>query len=1251
MMISVKNAHANNLKNVSVEIPIGKVTALTGVSGSGKSTMLNEILGAYGSRNFTRISSKTIKDALLTRDSVDVEAVENLPNTILIDVKSSVSNPISTVSTFSGIHEILRNLYTEYGNIYCEKCGNVVYRDYSLIKRLCVDLKIDNLFKEVLNFIENQGSIHNIEYFDKDGNSTTVEKKKSLATVYFLFDHVNEKLIKEFNKQFSCSVCVISEETNNIYDFIKEIECTSCHAIGANLIRSRASYNTAYEDGGGACRCCHGSGKVMSIKREKVFLDTSKGILNGASNFITTKGIKYSMVTEKFIGALYDELKLDISTPVSDLSDKNFQAVMYGLKKKITFMDRIGGKKTLTFEGVMNYLDAGYRAHKGEDILASLFDEAVCSECQGSRFDKSNYRFMFCGKSISDLMRMTLSEIGDWCRKIKQEAPEKSHKYLERIIKETDNFNLLSCGHLTLSRPSNTLSGGELQRIRICALLNADIHGLCYLLDEPSSGLHYSDIENLAVLLRKICECGNTIVMVEHNKKLLSYCDYIIDMGPYGGIRGGNILFSALIDSIGDYNTATTRTLLATGQETQRFDVESIEMKNFLAFNNLTNNNLKNISVKFPKDAFTIVCGISGSGKSTFVRQVVYSAVNADLSRYGFDGVDYLGQASKVTTNQSTVSSLIKISDYISKLYEKASKSKIKRNCFKIGSSDGKCQCCGGKGALYSVADEFIGICDQCGGFGFDENVLSVRVDGLNIYEFYNTNLEDLRTVIKDAKIKKIVELGCRLGVGYLNFARQSKTLSKGELQRVSLLQVLIGKEKNHLLILDEPSKGLHTVDVANLIFVLREVTSAGNTVLVVEHNPEMIKNADYIIELGGTGVDGGYVLFQGKPEEISGTPTAKMLEGFEVEKKVELQKQENKIMIEGENSVLKYVPHNLYYDKENADVLVKAVKRSRDDFLSIAIPNNSMFSRINRNIIKSDTPLMMVVDFGEKIKYNISISDALGIRQFLCDEAVSETESNIAKYVFDPLSLTGKCSNCKGTGKSLAVDEDFFFQDGELNSTCKTFLKNSTDYSKLSKALKNDGLDIAKDVGDMTDKEKIALFWGTDKLCDIDGKFKRWEGIIPYFIQYHSYYPDKSSNAVFKKKTKIICPVCKGEQLKIKYLDYKCCGLSFREWMTLNVDQLLEILDAIETENITVIKERLIVIKKMGLGSVALSNELIALDEITAAKVKLASFYFNRIYDIGIVVKNISAVEQRDSQIIRNMLEELTTTNTVWIV
>lgn len=1251
MQITIKNAYAHNLKNISATIPMMEITALTGVSGSGKSTLLKDIIGAYGASNYTKIASKTVKDALTINDTVEVDNIENLPNTILIDIRSTITNPISTVSTVSGIHELLRNLINEYGEIRCSKCGEVVKRDFSLIKSLSVDLILNEKFEDAINFIKKHGAVNRIDYFDKNGKKTSDEKKKALASIYFIFNKASEKIIKEFSKSYGCSVCVVSETAKCIYDFEKEIECANCNHIGPNLIRRRMSYRTQYLDGGGACRCCGGSGKILSIKKERIFHDRTKGILNGASLFVNAKGIKYSTVTEKFLEAVYERLNINIETAIDALSEKEIYAILYGINDEIEFTDRIGGKKKLIFEGITAYLDSAYRAHKGGEALLNLFDESICPECQGSRFDSNITSFFYGGETINSFMNKSLSDLGEWCKENITIASKGAKKYIERIANEIENFELLSCGHLALSRASNTLSGGELQRIRVSALLNSDIHGICYLLDEPSSGLHYSDIENLAVLLRKICRLGNTIIIVEHNKKLLSYCDHIIDLGPCGGQQGGNILFNAPINDIDKYDTATTRVMLDEGTFNVGTRLYAVNNDEYIEFSNLTYNNLKNVSVRFPKNSFTVVCGVSGSGKSTFVRRAVLASVESNPISYGFDDVEYLGQENKVTTSISTVLSLTKMGDYIAKLYEKSSGSRLKKNCFMLGSLDGKCRFCGGKGKIYSSADELLGVCDHCKGYGFNEEVLKVYIDGLNIYDLYNMNLEDLGKSVKDVKIKEVSEIGTKLGVGYLTFSRQAKTLSKGEYQRVSLIKTLAGNVKNRLYILDEPSKGLHISDTESLIYMLQKISDSGNTIIAVEHNPEIIRNADYIIEFGGTGRKGGYLLFQGKPNNISGTPTAKMLTRF-VAKGTEVICRKEKEIIVDENGILqRYTPHKVYYAQDQKDALLKAAKKAQDVFLSVAIPNNSMFSHIDRNIIGTDTPIMRIIDFAEKVKYNISISEAVGVRRLLCKAADMHNRDSVARYVFDPQSQTGKCVVCGGTGMAASVDENYFLHDGELNTICKKFLKNSTDYMKLSKLMKKDGIDITKKVKAMNREEHMALFWGTDELYEVDGRTERWEGIIPYFIQFHKYYTDKNADEMFKLRSDIVCPVCDNELLKTEYIHYMCSGLSYKEWMSFPIDYLVKKIRVDSDFYIEEIYKRLLLLCKMGLEKKKLGDDLFSLDAVAAGKVKIASTYFNRIYDMGLVVNNMGVISNKEKCVIEEMLRDLASVNTVWIV
>lgn len=1250
-MISVKNAYANNLKNISVNIPREKITAITGVSGSGKSTLLKEILGAYGAQNFTRISSKTVQDSLRLENNVFVDEIENLPNTVFIDVKNTVTNPISTVSTISGIHELLRNIFVEYGSIRCEMCGNIVKRNFSLIKKLQADLRIDNTFDVALAFIKENGVIYDVKYFNKNGKPTTDKKSRSLATVYFGFNNISENIIREFNRRFGCSIYVWSNANKKVYDFIKEIECPECNSIGVNLIRSRFSYSTSYDDGGGACECCHGSGLKLKIKIANLFQDTSKGILEGASPVINEKGIKYSTVTEKFIEALYKVLNLDIHTPIRLIPDELLNIIINGYNKEITFKDRIGGKKTLIFEGISAYLEKSFQSRKNIALLEDLFEKCSCSKCEGGRLDYGINRFEFCGESMYSLIHMSLNELGDWCKKNVKNAPGNSYKYLNKIIKETAIFNLLSCGHLPLFRASSTLSGGELQRIRIGALLNSNIYGLCYLLDEPSSGLHYKDIENLSLLLHEICEQNNTIIMVEHNKKMLSYCDYIIDMGPFGGKRGGNILFSSFVDKIRNYDTATVRALYDSDSYMHMNKCKSDRTDDFLVFKNLTYNNLKNVSVNIPRDSFTAVCGVSGSGKSTFIKQAVYNLIRQNPQKYGFKQIDYLGQESKVINKRSTVASLIQIGDYIAKLYEKASNRKIKKNNFLLGSSEGKCPNCNGRGIFTSETDELIGICDFCNGYGFNNDVLTIKINGLNIYELYNMNLEDLVDTIKDEKLKDIAKLSCRLGIGYLSLSRLVKTMSKGELQRASLIRVLASKEAKHLIILDEPSKGLHTVNVGDLVYALKELSIVGNTIITVEHNPDMIRNADYIIEFGGTGANGGHLLFQGNPKDIKDTPTAVMLSETKLKNHFTKKKENHIIKIEHNDSVLEYAPHNIYHCDNVKEILTMAAKQARENFLSVSIPNNSMFSKINKNNIEASTPIMFIIDFRERLKYAISISEALGIHRLLCEQAVMENGEDIARYVFDIRSRTGKCPICNGIGMVWDVDKELFLKDGELNTTCKKFLKNSTDFIKLSKAHKKDGINISISLKEMNEIEKRILFYGSEKIYDIEGKKERWEGIIPYFIQYHDYYLDKGSPKVFDEKEEIVCPVCNGTKLKHDYQNYKCFKLTFIEWMSLRIDMILERLQTNESGDISKIKDYLLSFKEMNIANLALGTELSSLDSETAAKVKLLSFWFNRIYDAGLVVRNITDLDSNSQKMISKILNKLKDSNTVWVV
>lgn len=1244
--IIIKNAYANNLKNIDVEIPIGKITSFTGVSGSGKSSLLKNILASHGYNNFSRISNKTVSNSLKIESFVKAEKIENMPNSILIDVKSSISNPASTVSTVSGIHETLRNLFVEFGELICNCCGEKIKRDFNIIEHLSVDLRIDDSFQEAITFIEENGKIISISYFDKEGKVTNIETKKSLATIVFQLKKITEKSVIEFNNLYKCRIKVFNISSKREYDFIREIECNKCHKVFPSNLKGRYSFTTLFTDGGGACKCCSGRGKISYLDKDSIFKFPQKCIFDGASNFISSKGIKYTTITEKFIEAVYKQINEKIDTPIEKLSKKSKNILLYGYDNEITFCDRTGGKKCLKYEGIISYLLNAYNAGKGKDTLHSVIEEKLCEECKGTRIDKTIWNIKLLGMDIGTLLNYSLSDLGKWCNSIKKNFSSKPQQYIEKIIKEIENFNKLSCGHLALYRSSNTLSGGELQRIRVCALLNSNISNMCYLLDEPSSGLHYCDIEKLGKLLQEMVEKHNTVIMVEHNKKLLQYSDYIVDLGPFGGNKGGKVLFSDDFCNIFKYKTQTTNALSTTFQNAL-YREEKV-FGEYVDFKNLTYNNLKNISVKFPKEAFTTICGISGSGKSTFIKNAVIPSIEKNPQEYGFEKLIYLSQEGKVATTLSNVATLLDISTYIAQLYEK--KSKIKKSSFLLSSKDGKCKYCGGTGKIYSDENEVIGICDYCNGIGFSQDVIKVKIDGVNIYDIYNTSLEELGDIIGDKKINSIAKACMNLGVGYLTLSRTSKSLSKGERQRISLVPILLEEYKDTLIIMDEPSKGLHPSDSIKLINSIKQIVDIGNTIVVVEHNPDLIQNSDYVIEFGGTGQDGGYLLYQGNPKKMSETPTSEIfIKPIEI-KKIVADNDDNQIEIY-DNSLDKidYKLFNTYKIKDEAqkELLTKAARRSRDNFLSVAISNNSMFSKVDSFEIETKTPLILDIDFHEKIKYNISLYNALGISDVIKKIAVIENGSSIAQYIFDDLSSTGKCYLCKGIGHVFSVKATFFKSNNELTSECKKFLKNSTNFSKISKFLKKDGIDITKsDISKMNKEEKTSLFWGKENLYEIDGKNDNWKGIIPSFIEYHNYYSEKEGEEIFRSRVSISCPICNGERVKNQYANMKVCNLTFSEWQGKDIDEIDNIL--IRAKNNETIAEYIHLLNLVGLGKHKLGEELISLDANEAAMIKLLSLYFNRIYGAGIIIRNF---EGKKINLLQKIFNNLSETNTLWIM
>lgn len=1239
MKIHVRQAYENNLKHISVDIPLYQITGLTGVSGSGKSTLLKNVLAASGSADYTRIQTKTIRDALRISDFVKAESVSNMPLSIFIAAKNIVSNPMSTVSTVSGVQEILRNLFTGFGEIHCPDCGTMVSSSILANAVFSAELIYDERYEAALTYIRKRGEILSESFFDRKNKPVKPwAKTAALALVRFSLRQPGDQIIRDLHKQFGCDVLVC--DSRGEYDPLSAVRC-SCGRILPRIARSRLSFATPFNEGGGACRHCNGSGSVVSINRDALIQDMGKSIFQGGIRFLTEKGLAYTTVTERFVQAAADLYGINTSEPLCRIPEKNLEKLFYGSDDVITFRDRVGGKKSLSFQGIVPYLCQSYIQGKGGTSLAACCIRRPCPQCGGLRLDREVDCIVLFGKTISELLSMTLTELRDWAAEV--QVPAEARIYLDRLQRKTDYFCRVSCGHLSLGRSSKTLSGGELQRLRICAMLNSSVNRLCYLLDEPSSGLHASEVESLGALLRELCTQGNTVVMVEHNQNLLRFCDHIVDLGPVGGNAGGYLLFSDRLSQVSQYDTATAALLSGKTEATLPALTAAQELQTpCFTFANLTQNNLKNITVRIPTGCFSVICGVSGSGKSTLLRDVVLEKIGKDPQAFGVRAVSFLGQSGGAMPATSTVVTLLKLSDHIAKIFSAASS--LDRSYFLPNSKYGKCTVCEGKGVLFSESGETIGVCNTCHGKCFSSQVLSLRVRGTNIDELLNVPLDQLGTLTDDKKMIRLSFVFGLLGIGYLTLSRKTRSLSTGELQRVRLAYSLSNsEEKGQLYLLDEPSKGLHNKDVGNLAKAIHLLVDAGNTVIAVEHNAHLIADSDYLVELGGTGRDGGYLLYNGVPSGLSDTPTAQLLrqalEGHPAPPLEELPVSAPPVLPD-----------------LGPEQIREIARRTVEEYLSVAIPNNIFFSRVHSVQQTQGIPCLQLIDFSERIRYDISLYAALGIRESLiaCACASNPVEGGILRYVLNDESPTGKCARCGGSGAITLVDEAFFMENGALTKACARFLQNSTCYKEAAKTLRSDyGIHITKPLAEMNLDERQTLFWGWPTPLKAAGKQMTWPGIIVSFLQNHHHYPDPMAEKLYTARRKESCPVCGGELLRPEYRKLQFLGMTYGELMTKPVQDLNHAVDA-RACCIPAAKKALSILSllaEVGLGDVTLNQMLAQMDGCRAALVRWISMFVNRTADIGIVVDHWEGLNQKTIAFLEKTASDWRKTNPVWFI
>ena len=1264
-MIEVRGAHANNLKHISLSIPHNTVTGVTGVSGAGKSTLLRNVLGSYGALNFARLRSKTVRDALTIDDVVDIDAIENLPQTLLIEVTNYVTNPSSTLSTVSGIHHLLRDMFTLAATVRCGACDQEAPADlFAVLDKYVefteVDVLYNRSYQEVVDYLSSSGQVLGEVFFDRDGRVAKNARARSLATLTAALPAISESFVKDLKLRFKATARFKVRGIDVCLNPLHQTICPGCLGLLPRLSRSRFSFNVDYDDGGGSCRECRGTGLTLSVPPEHLIADTEKPILTGGLNFVHDSGIKYTKITETFLRAFCKQHGIPMDLPVGRMEKRQLDLLLHGSDTAIAFRDRVGGTKELPFRGIANYLAEAYLKGRRQKALAAVVAEAPCPCCRNTRIDPAIDAFAIGHTVLRDLLGMTFKELLDWARSSLGEPHFAGvGSSLRRLVSMLEMYEQVACLHLGLNRSSSTLSGGELQRVRLCAMVNANIRHICYLLNEPTSGLHHRDVGRLAELFSTMRNRDNTLILVDHSKRLLSACEHIVELGPGGGPEGGEVLFSGPRAALGSYETPTARYLRGEGSSlTDRSGTRAEVGEGNRAFTlqGLSLNNLKCVSASIPYNSVTTVCGVSGSGKSSFLKAVAERVAHSETA-CGFDNVVYLEQRGLQTRRSTTVGSLLRVNENVARAFAKSSG--LNGRHFLLSSELGKCGYCKGRGFLAGAQREQLSLCPRCGGRCFNADTLVHKLAGMTVDDVLNTSVSGFSRVAFTEDLTRISTICGQLGIGHLSLSRKLGTLSKGERQRVLLVRLIAQSEPGTLCFLDEPSKGLHHDDVLKLSRVLKELALSGTTILAVEHEPTMIRASDHTIEFGpGAGDEGGQVVYSGSPQLMSGTPTADALlaETRELPLPAEVPRPPGTgcYFVTRKSVRTELTRHATNRLADNAGTLVRAFRRAEDAFLDAAIVGGWPMREEETLLI--DMPLASVVDFGAHRAGNqVSLCDALNIsssliRGFIADADAREAE--LLKCVFSDTSNIGKCIRCRGLGRRETLPRQLFLEGNELSRKAVRFLANSTNFGEARRAvLRTSGLDINKPFSMMTKREGEILFDGLAEMVEGNsGVYLEWKGLFEHAIANYRHYPDKEAGRRFPAhKRSVVCPFCGGKGLQDQFAKTQYCGLAYSEWMTRPTRDVASSLDRKNPDgNRDRISGTLTLLHELCDEELQLQNNLSALDGATRGLIRLVSLFTNNVYGTIIGMRNLKRLTPIQRKRVRDMASSWKRSNTI---
>lgn len=917
--IIVKGARENNLKNINIELPKNKLIVMTGVSGSGKSSLAFDTIYAEGQRRYVESLSAYARQFLGGTDKPDVDSIEGLSPAISIDQKTTNKNPRSTVGTVTEIYDYLRLLYARIGVPYCPNhhkpiTSQSIEEMTIQVMNLEVGTKIrvmapvihgeKGTFKDLIDGFRKDGYVRicvDGEEYDLSSEFELSKTKKHNIEVIIdrliIKPEIRSRLYESIENACKLSHGKVLINVVNGEDFLmsEKYACPDCDFSLPELEPRIFSFNAPY----GACPDCKGLGIKYKIDEDLVIPNRELSINAGAIVAVNTD--ESNNITNTELNTVADFYGIDLNKPVKDLKREELNIILYGSKDILEFnySSKTGNKRTKKdyFEGIITNLERRYIETKSAWIrewIEQYMTELECPTCKGARLDSSVLSVLIGKKNIYELTKLSIRELHDFFKNLK--LNKQQTEISELIIKEINSRLefLINVGieYLTLNRSAGTLSGGEAQRIRLATQIGSRLTGVLYVLDEPSIGLHQRDNARLINSMLEMRDLGNTLIVVEHDTDTMMACDYLVDIGPRAGIHGGEVVACGTPEEVMKNPNSLTGQYLSGKLKIEVPKTRRKGNKKYLEIKGASENNLKNINVKFPLGTFICVTGVSGSGKSSLINEILYKTVASNLYRTklkpgkfksikGLENIDKvidISQAPIGRTPRSNPATYTGVFDDIRDVFTETKEAKLRgydKSRFSFNVKGGRCEACWGDGVkkieMHFLPDVYVP-CEVCGGTRYNSETLEVKYKGKSIYDVLEMRVEEALEFFENVpKVKNKLQMLMDVGLSYVKLGQSAPTLSGGEAGRVKLAKELQKKPTGKsLFILDEPTTGLHTDDIKKLLTILNRIVDNGDTVIVIEHNLDVIKVADYIIDLGPEGGNmGGNIVACGTPEDI----------------------------------------------------------------------------------------------------------------------------------------------------------------------------------------------------------------------------------------------------------------------------------------------------------------------------------------------------------------------------------------------